>query len=371
MKWRSGRVSNWTLTGLALLAIVFTVGVEHFKVRKKARYYQQKIEAARLATSARETVREGRLGLGLTIDPVNDPNDTGLIGPQYTLTTTDRAALGMKLTSTNPNLAAAVVQLLKKARVKKGDLVGVAFTGASPGLNIAVLSAIEVLELQPVIITSVGASSWGATDPNYTWLDMESHLVREGIFRHTSAAASLGGGADLGRGLSPRGREFIREALARNGQQLIEGASLDENITLRMSIYDSLRGDHDFKAFINVGGGLASLGNSQNARLIPTGLTKRLGQRTFPRKGATILMAERGMPILHFFEIDQVAQKYDLPLAPIPLPTIGEGKLFSESRYSISLTLVLLVIYGIATFCLIRLDMKHYLFRPPRKETKA
>lgn len=358
------------MTGLAVLALVFTAGVERFKVRREARYYDRKIEAARLALSAQEIIEEGRLNRGLPIDAINDPNSTGLIGPQYTLTTTDRATLQIKLTSANPNFAAAVVQLLKRARVRSGDHVGVAFTGASPGLNIAVLAAIEVLDLKPVIITSVGASSWGATDPNYTWLDMESLLFQEGIFDHRSAAASLGGGADLGRGLSPRGRALIREAIERNGQQLIEGASLDENILLRMAIYDSLRGDHPYKAFINVGGGLASLGSSQNARLIPTGFTKRLGQRTFPRKGVTILMAEGSIPILHLFEVDRLAEKFDLPLAPTPLPTIGEGKLFSEPRYSLSLTFVLLLMYSVATFCLIRLDMKHYLFRPPRKETK-
>lgn len=358
------------MIGLAALAVIFGAGVERFKIRKKARYYTQKVEAAGLALSAQEIVKEGRLERGLPIDSVNDPNTTGLIGPQYTLITTDRASLQMKLTATNPNFAAAVLELLKKAGVKKGDRIGVALTGASPGLNIAVLAAIEILEVQPVIITSLGASSWGATDPTYTWLDIESRLVRKGLTHHRSVAASIGGGADLGRGLSPRGREMIREAIERNGQQLIEGASLEENISLRMAVYDSLLGDRRPKAFLNVGGGLASLGNSQNARLIPTGVTKRLGQRTFPRKGATILMAERGVPILHLFEVDRLAERFDLPLAPTPLPRVGEGNIFSEPRYSVSLASILLVLYSMATFCLIRLDMKHYLFRPPRKETK-
>ena len=368
MKWRSGRVSNRVLTGLALLALLCTLGVERFKVERKARYYSDKVSASELTRRAQEIVKEGRLERGLSIDPINDPNDTGLIGPQYTLITTDRAALRMKLTSTNPTLAAVVVHLLKQARARKGDVIGVAFTGASPGMNIAVLAAIETLDLRPIIITSVGASSWGATDPAYTWLDMETELNRRGIFKHTSMAASLGGGADVGNGLSPRGRRLIREAIERNGQIFIEGSSLEENILQRMAIYDSLRADRRMSVFINVGGGLASLGSGQNAKLIPPGLTKRLGMRAFPRKGVTILMAERGVPIIHLLEIDRIAEKFDLPLEPIPLPEIGEGKIFSEAMYSVPLAVILLVVYSLFMFCFIRFDMKHYLFRPKGKE---
>ena len=356
------------LTGLALLALLCTLGVERFRVERKARYYSDKVSASELTRRAQEVVKEGRLERGLPIDPVNDPNNTGLIGSQYTLITTDRAALRMKLTSTNPNLAAVVVHLVKSARARKGDVVGVAFTGASPGTNIAVLAAIETLDLRPIIITSVGASSWGATDPAYTWLDMETELHRKRIFEHTSVAASLGGGADLGNGLSPRGRRLIREAVARNGQRLIEGSSLEDNIVQRMAIYDSLRADRRMIVFINVGGGLASLGSSQNARLIPPGLTKRLGMRSFPQKGVTILMAERGVPIIHLLEIDRLADRFDLPVEPIPLPEIGEGKIFSESVYSIPLAISFFILYSIIMFCSIRFDMKHYLLRPKSKE---
>lgn len=353
---------------LGLLALLCTLGVERFKVERKARYFSAKMEASELAQRAQGVIRENRLARGLPIDPVNDPNNTGLIGPQYTLITTDRAALGMKLTATNPNLAAVVVQLLKKAKTGRGGVVGVALTGASPGLNIAVLAAIETLGLQSIVITSVGASSWGATDPTYTWLDMESELHRKGVFEHVSVAASLGGGADLGNGLSPRGRGLIREAVERNGQRLIEGSSLEENILQRMAIYDSLRADRHMGVFINVGGGLASLGSSQNARLIPPGLTRRLGTRAFPRKGVTILMAEQGVPIIHLLEIDRIAERFDLPLEPVPLPEIGEGKIFSESVYSVPITIAFLVLYSIIMFCTIRFDMKHYLIRPEGKE---
>jgi poly-gamma-glutamate system protein len=107
------------------------------------------------------------------VDVVNDPNETALIGQDITPITTDRGYIEAKLTSTNPNFAAVVVDMLKESELEKNDVVAVAFTGSFPGLNIAVHSALQTLKLKPIIITSVGASNWGANDPYYTWLDME------------------------------------------------------------------------------------------------------------------------------------------------------------------------------------------------------
>ena len=368
MRWRSGKVSNVTLSGLALVALLCAAGVERCTVEKRARYYDQKMDASRLALVAQQAVRDGRLERGLPIDSVNDFNTTGLIGPQYTLITTDRAALRLKLTSTNPNFAAVIVELLERAKVRRGDTVGVALTGAYPGLNIAVVSACEALKVEPLIITSVGSSSWGATDPTYTWLDMESVLYERGVFHHRSVAASLGGGADLGKGLSPRGRELIRDAAERNGCEFIEAVSLEESIARRMDIYDSLSAGQPLKAYINVGGGVASMGSSQNARLIPPGVTVDLGLRPFPQKGVTLLMAARGVPIIHLLEVDRIAERFDLPIAPEPLPEIGEGKIFATSVYSVPVALGVLLFYSGVMFCLIRLDVKHYLFRPRHEE---
>src|SRR5210317_1920655 len=102
--------------------------------------------------------------------------------------------------------------MLKEVRLKENDVVAVAFTGSFPGLNIAVLAALQTLNLYPLIITSIGASNWGANDPYFTWLDMERELYNAQIFKYRSIAASIGGGLDRGRGLSPEGRKLIKDA---------------------------------------------------------------------------------------------------------------------------------------------------------------
>ena len=49
-------------------------------------------------------------------------------------------------------------------------------TGSFPGANIAVLSACKAMDIYPVIISSVGASSWGANNINQSWIDIENKL---------------------------------------------------------------------------------------------------------------------------------------------------------------------------------------------------
>ena len=42
----------------------------------------------------------------------------------------------------------------------------------------------------------MGASMWGATEPEFTWIDIENILYNIDIFKHKSIAYSLGGRGD-------------------------------------------------------------------------------------------------------------------------------------------------------------------------------
>jgi poly-gamma-glutamate system protein len=346
------------LVGLAALGLLFLAVTERLRHPVEAPFYDEKLKAARLTALAQKTLREERWGLEGTIDTVNDPNETGLIGEEFTLITTDRGVLEAKLTSLNPNFAGVMVEYLEGAGLRRGDLVAVGFTGSFPALNVAVLAAIESLEGTAVPITSVGASMWGANDPRFTWLDMERVLAEKGILRTRSRAASLGGGQDRGRGLSPEGRRLIREAVERNGIHLIEEPSLEESIERRMEIYDRERGARQYAAYVNVGGGLASVGASQNARLVSPGLHIGLGLHNFPRKGTMILMGERGVPIIHLLDVDEIAVDHGLPTSPVPLPEPGEGEVFVRERYRVAGVVLILLAYVGLTILVLHLGLR-------------
>ena len=332
--------SNKIIGALSVLALLAFLAVENSKVDVRQKWYREKLEAATLSAEAAHSIKQYRLNKGIFVDEVNDPNQTALIGQEYTLITTDRGYIDSKLATTNPNFAAMIVQLLKEAGVEKGDQVAVAFTGSFPALNISVMAALETLQIKPVIITSVGASNFGANDPYFTWLDMESYLYDAGVFHNKSVAASIGGGFDLGRGLSPEGRNLIENAINRNNVDFIHEKHLDNSIARRLEIYDENGNGLPYKAYINVGGGIASLGNTINGKLIPVGLTQNLPVKNYPVSGVIVQMGQRGMPIIHLLNINQLIQKYNLQSRIVPLPEPGEGGIFVQKKYNLIVTAV-------------------------------
>lgn len=338
--------SNIVLSVLAFLSLLAFVAVENSKVDVEQDWYVEKLEAAQLSLSAADHLKNHRMEKSVFIDEVNDPNQTALIGQEYTMITTDRGYIEAKLSATNPNFAAVIVQLLKDAGLNENDNVAVAMTGSFPGLNISVMAALETLKLNPIVITSVGSSNWGANDPFFTWLDMENMLNKSNIFHSRSMAASIGGGSDIGRGLSPKGRDLIVEAIKRNNIEFINEKHLENSIAKRLDIYEEHSGGQPIAAFINVGGGIASLGNTINGKLIPAGLTQYLPMKNFPVRGVMIQMGQREIPIIHLLNINQLLSKYGLPNSPVPLPEPGTGEIFVQKKYS-------LVVTSIATLFLI------------------
>jgi len=340
--------SKTVLSVIALLSLMAFLAVEYGKEDVKLKWYDQKIEASKLANEATEYLKEFRMHKGVFVDIINDPNETALIGQDITPITTDRGFIEAKLTATNPNFAAVVVDMLKEAGLEKHDVVAIAFTGSLPGLNIAVHSAVQTLQLKPIIITSVGASNWGANDPDYTWLDMESMLFKAGIFKNKSVAASIGGGLDRGRGLSPEGRQLITDAIHRNKVDFINEEHLENSIQKRIDIYNNSRQKKKIKAFINVGGGISSIGSVENGKYIPTGLSTILPMKNYPVRGVMIYMAEKNVPIIHLLNVNKLAQKYGLPVNPTPLPRAGEGEIFIQKRYSVLLTISVTIFLALA-----------------------
>ena len=368
MKYRPGRVHVSRLAGLAAIGLLLLWFAESSKRPAMQQYFTEKMEAATLTRVGLDALKEARLGLGTPIDVVNDPSETGLMGHEFSLITTSRGSHEQKLRALDPNLTAVFVELLKRGRVGEDDLVAVAITGAFPVLNLAVLNAIETLGATPVTVTSVGSSMWGANDPDLTWLDMESVLIEAGVLTHRSVAASRGGGDDRGRGLSPEGRALVDSAAVRNGVPLLDERTLDESIARRMEIYDEAAeaAGGEYAAYVNVGGGLSSVGSSQIYRLLRPGLFRNLGTKNFPRRGTLVRMAQRGMPVLHVPSADSFIERYDLSTEPTPLPDVGTGGTFYRDRYNVPLAGILAVLYGFLIFVVVRIDLKHYLFRKPQ-----
>ena len=245
-----------------------------------------------------------------TIEAQNIIGDR-LVGPEFTLITTTLGAAEAKRLSLHPDFSAVITCWLIDAGLKAGDKVAVNFSGSFPALNIATLAAIHSLRLEPIIISSVGASTWGATDPSYTWLDIEQSLVEAGLWNWKSTAASLGGVADRGRGLFPEGIELAREAIRRNKLVELQPNSVNDAIDQRLTIYRSASGTLP-SALVNVGGNHVIFGEKGHALPLRQGLTFGYHPELSGGQGLSLPFFTANRPVIHIINIRELAAEYGI-----------------------------------------------------------
>ena len=344
-----------TLVFLSLLALVcLFISLQNRSIEISP-LYDSKIKAANLMKQCLQSLKKSRLENSIFIDIENDPNETGIVGVPYSLITTDEGDLDAKLTTLDPNFSAVIVDLLFTAGLEKNDTIAVMLTGSMPGANIALLSACQVMGIHPIIISSIGASQWGANQVDFTWLDMEDILIENKLINSRSVASSIGGRNDMGRLLSPLGRDLIMENIKNYDLPLIRENRLADNIKKRTDIYNEYHPIDKYDGVVNIGGGVASLGTSFNYRLIPPGIVNRSDivdiDNSGGIEGAFSYFLKRNITGLHILNIKSIIENYNLPFAPIPHPKIGEGVLYAKERYNLTIVfLCFLILTGSVAF---------------------
>lgn len=340
-----------TLVLLSILSLICFIISINMKTIEVSPSYTSKIKAAKLMKTAMNELKNHRMEQSIFIDSENDPNETGLVGGPFSLITTDEGDLDAKLTTLDPNFSAIIVDLMSQLSLKKNDTVAILMTGSMPGANIAVLTACKSLGLIPITISSVGASQWGANQIDFTWLDMERILFEKELIPSVSIAASIGGRNDMGRLLSPAGRDLIIENISKYNIPLIKKNRLNDNILYRMEQYKKYASIDSYKAIINIGGGVASLGTSFNLKLLSPGVVNRSDINKIERSGGIEGVFSRFIKSnvlgLHILNIKPLIEQYNMQFAPIPVPEIGIGSLYAVERYNlIVVTFFLLLIVG-------------------------
>ena len=340
-----------TLVVLSLLSIVCFIITINVKTIEVSPSYNSKVKAANLMKAAMNELKNHRMEQSVFIDSENDPNETGLVGEPFSLITTDEGDLDAKLTTLDPNFSAIIVDLMYQLNLTKSDTVAILMTGSMPGANIAVLTACKSLGLIPITISSVGASQWGANQIDFTWLDMERILFDKELIPSVSIAASIGGRNDMGRLLSPAGRDLIIKNISKYNIPLIKKNRLNDNILNRMEQYKKYAPIDSYKAIINIGGGVASLGTSFNLKLLSPGVVNRSDINKIERSGGIEGVFSRFIKSnvlgLHILNIRPLIEQYNMQFAPIPLPKIGTGSLYAVEKYNLTVvTFCLLLIVG-------------------------
>lgn len=316
------------LAALAVLLIAYLLA-ETTKISVPTEDHALKLEASRKAAACFDAIYQLKTDRDLEIDPTADINRTGMIGLEYSFITTTIGNLEAKRTSTNPNMAAVAVDMFRELGLQPGDRVAINCSGSFPALNVAVLCAVDVLELEPYLISSFGASTHGANDPDLTWLDMEHHLYELGLIGHKSDLFSIGGMEDVGKEMDPGLRENITARIQSYGYALFYDEDLVHNVKTRYGIY---RDQGDVKCFVNVGGNDASFGDSNIVVHVDGGILTALPEKD-NSTGLVQLFLKDSIPVIHLLNIKTLAADYGLPIDPVPIPEVGEGGVYQQVQY--------------------------------------
>jgi hypothetical protein len=241
-------------------------------------------------------------------------------------------------------------------------------TGSYPALDIAMLSAIKSLGLKPLIIFSAGSSQFGANRPEFTWPDMYKNLVNKKLFDYDVLGITLGGSRDNGYGLNPSAILDLHKAISRNGYKVINVPYKDAtntSVKKRMSLYKKAAGKTPIKAYINVGGNMASIGLKKNlivttdskgekkkeatstrsVRSFPSGVVSKLPSQYKTINSVAVQFLKQGVPVVNIRDINSsIIKKYGLTYNPAAVANPGKGPAFKQKKYNTTLAIILLLI---------------------------
>lgn len=268
---------------------------------------------ARMARAA-AFLAEAKKGAGVPRPEGAVEGEAGLLGAELTPLVTTLGSLEAKRLSTSPRWAGELVRRMHLAGAGEGDVVAASFSGSFPGLDLAVVSACAELDVRLLAVSSVTASTWGATEPGFTWPEMEARLVAAGVVPRASVAVSVGGDGDAGADLEPAARALARRiakaSAAALGAELLSPASLEESIARRLDLYSRHSGGRPVTLYVNCGGNEASLGRSTAFLHLRNGFLPARPFDLGADRGVMARFAERGVPVLHLLNVRDLALRW-------------------------------------------------------------
>jgi poly-gamma-glutamate system protein len=230
------QILKWLIVFASIISIIAFLSVKIFTSEYTLPYSDARVNASQIMQNAISTVSAFCNSAGIPIDITVDPNRTGLIGSELSPIATTLGNLEAKRTTTNPNFAALIVQLLEEAGVVFGDTIAIGCSASFPALMIAALAAAQAMHVHPIFIISLGTSSFGATNPDFNLLDIFKVLYLKNIFAVPPAAISLGGDLDIGKDFEPEIKEQLIQQIKSSGIPFIYEPDLEKNVARRMKL---------------------------------------------------------------------------------------------------------------------------------------
>jgi poly-gamma-glutamate system protein len=371
--WRPRNISQSVHILIAGVSVLGLLAVEFLKIETRQDFYNEKMDAARLAQRAMEVIKLERTQMDPAdaIDLTADPTESGLIGVLMSPVTSNTGRLAAKQTSINPNFAAVVVHYLKRLGVQPGDVVAVGASGSFPAVNICVYAALATLQVEPIVISSTAASQWGANRPNLLWIDMERILCEERVFEFHSVAASVGGIEDNAIGMSAEGRKMLADAIERNGIDFIRPKNYADSVEKRMAIYRDRADKKPIKAYISIGGGTSSVGTKVGKEMFRPGINSHIPLGAMDIDSVMARFLRENIKVVHLIKMDELATRFGFPLQPQTMPSLGHGTVFVKRQYNTLLAIGALSAILLCLIAFIRSEWGYLILRNLPKSKKA
>jgi len=331
------------MVGLTFLIMAMVYWAVNSYERKPTYGHKVKKNAVEIMERSIEALRREFIARNLNTGEDSLSFGSFLIGPSKSIIRTTSGSLISKQSVLNPDFSAMITEMLIELEIEKEDKVVLSYTGSYPGANLAVLSALEVMDISATIISSCGSSEYGATHPEFTWIDMETYLANLNIFSNSSTLASIGGGFDLGTQLKPQGKKVCESSIYNNKIELLNIENSHKNIQKRMNHFAADR--DDISLFINVGGGVFSIGDSLQRRNTLTGIIYP-GDMPGNSQGTVLeRFLNGGIPVININHINILSEWYELPYPPKRNYRYGTGSLFySQKQYNPLVILIAFII---------------------------
>jgi poly-gamma-glutamate system protein len=307
--------------------------------------FDLKVKAVENMENAINSLREEFIIRGINNGEDSLAFGSFLLGPQNSIIQTTKGSKVSKLSTLNPNFAAMIMEMLIELEVDSSSKVAVSYTGSYPGANIAVLSALEAMNMDASIITSCGSSEWGATYSEMTWMGMENYLNQEYHISNKSKLGSIGGGLDVGIQLNREGKEVCESAIYSNDIEPLHEKDFIENVKKRMQYYYRNNELGVIDLFINVGGGIYTIGDSLKRNNLPVGIIYPGDINLDINQTVLEGFLDKDIPVININHIERLMEWYELPYPPNKKNKIKTGILFySHIKYNLKVILTAFII---------------------------
>lgn len=268
----------------------------------KERVLWEKVQAAQ------QHLTRWRESNGTAASHEADPWHCGLIGVEWSGITTTLGDLSSKRTSCNPAWAVQFSRWFEESGLNPGDHIAIYSSGSFPALLLSSMAAAEAMELKPLLIVSLGSSTWGANHPDNPWPVLAAELRRSGFIRHRADYYTLGGDGELGHGFSPEGEALLLSAAKDAGVEMLTTGSLEEMIALKSELLER----HQARLFVSIGGSHANLGNALEVLRMQTGLVPPTDVE-LAGNGVIGTAMRNNIPVIHMLNIRSVSSMVGIP----------------------------------------------------------